>query len=227
MSKPSNRPAADPPRRFDPPAALEAERLDLCRLLDTLDEGQWSTPSLCDGWTVHDVVAHLSTSTRTGLREMVVAIVRARFDFDRAEADTARTIARTTDPDTLVKMLRDHADSTRHAPGSSTPDQLLDVIVHAQDIARPLDLDHPVHPARAIPALDHALASRWYGAEKRFDDVQLAATDTAWASGDGERRLEAPLADLLLLATGRVAGLDNATGDGATIVAERLGATRE
>ncbi len=215
-------PSTGTPHPFDPLVAVEIERIDLCRLLDTLDDTQWAAPSLCDGWTVTDVVAHLTTSTRTGLRDMLASMVRARFDFERAEADTARRIAGTTDPATLVQMLRDHAGLGKHAPGSSTLDQLLDVIVHAQDIARPLDIDHPIHPARAIPALDHALASRWYGAKRRFADVRLAATDTEWASTSGDHNLEAPLADLLLLATGRAAGLADATGAGAAVVAERL-----
>ena len=219
----SLRPATRTPHPFNPLAAVEIERLDLCRLLDTLDNTQWEAPSLCDGWTVKDVVAHLTTSTRTGLRDMIASMVKARFDFERAEADTARRIARTTEPATLVQMLRDHAGVAKHAPGSSTVDQLLDVIVHAQDIARPLNIDHPVQPSRAIPALDHALASRWYGAKRRFADVRLTATDTDWASTSGGKNLEAPLADLLLLATGRAVGLANATGAGATVVAARLG----
>lgn len=222
MSKSSESTASTPSRPFDSLAAVEVERLDLCRVLDTLDESQWSTPSLCDGWTVRDVVAHLTTSTRTGLRDMVVSMVKARFDFDRAEADTARETARNTDPVTLIEMLRAHANSANHAPGSSTLDQLLDVIVHAQDITRPLHIDHPVHPSRAVPALEHALSSRWYGAKKRFADIRLAATDIEWASTSGTKNLDAPLADLVLIATGRPRGLENATGAGATIVAERL-----
>lgn len=50
---------------FDALEATRRERLDLCDHLDTLGPEQWQVPSLCDGWTVKDVVAHLTTSTRT------------------------------------------------------------------------------------------------------------------------------------------------------------------
>lgn len=211
------------PAAFDALDAVRTERLALCDVLDTFDASQWSTASLCDGWTVAEVVAHLTTSTRTGFREMMTSMIKARFDFDRAEADRAREIAGEHEAAALVQWLRVDAGSSKHAPGSSTLDQLLDVIVHAQDISRPLGVEHLVVPARAIPALEHALASRWYGAKKRFADVRLAASDTAWTSGAGERTVEAPLADLLLLATGRPAGLDTATGDAVELVAARLG----
>ena len=46
-------------------AAVTAERLALCELLETLAPGDWSTPSLCPGWTVHDVVAHLTLAPET------------------------------------------------------------------------------------------------------------------------------------------------------------------
>ena len=43
---------------------VKAERLDLAAVLEQLDEHEWRAPSLCPGWTVRDVVAHLTLSTR-------------------------------------------------------------------------------------------------------------------------------------------------------------------
>ena len=36
-----------------------AERTDLADLLETLTPRQWEAPSLCQGWRVRDVVAHV------------------------------------------------------------------------------------------------------------------------------------------------------------------------
>ncbi len=36
-----------------------AEREDLAGFLATLSPEQWQAPSLCEGWRVHDVVAHM------------------------------------------------------------------------------------------------------------------------------------------------------------------------
>lgn len=44
---------------------VHAARAALIDDLTHLDEGQWETPSLCEGWTVHDVVAHLVDTART------------------------------------------------------------------------------------------------------------------------------------------------------------------
>lgn len=51
--------------------------------LDGLTPEQWQLPSLCGGWTVHDVAAHLVDNARTTRLGIVVAMARARFDFDR------------------------------------------------------------------------------------------------------------------------------------------------
>jgi uncharacterized protein (TIGR03083 family) len=41
-------------------AAIDSQRLRTADLLEGLSEEQWRHPSLCDGWTVRDVAAHLS-----------------------------------------------------------------------------------------------------------------------------------------------------------------------
>ena len=65
---------------------VHAERAALAEDLERLDEGSWEAPSLCPGWTVHDVVAHLVDSARTTRIRFVVAFARAGFDFDRLNA---------------------------------------------------------------------------------------------------------------------------------------------
>lgn len=44
---------------------VHAERAALIRDLGRLDDQQWQELSLCDQWTVHDVVAHLVDTART------------------------------------------------------------------------------------------------------------------------------------------------------------------
>lgn len=209
------------------PDLLEAtrrERLELCGFLDMLTPQQWQAASLCPGWTVMDVVAHLTTSTRTGIRDMAVGMIRARGDFDRMEHGRAVALSRTTTPQELVGMLRDTAGSAARAPFTSPVDPLLDVLVHGQDVSRPLGRPRPMAPGRAVPALDHAVASRWYGARERFVGLRLDATDADWAHGDGDRIVSGPVADLLLVATGRPAGLPVLVGSGTTVLADRLAA---
>lgn len=202
--------------------ATRQERLDLCSDLDTLDHREWHTRSLCADWTVKDVVAHLTTATTTTVRDMAIGMVRARGDFDRMERDRARSIAERSTPQDLVAALRTTAGSSSRAPLTSIFDPLLDVLVHGQDIARPLGRQRPMPLERAVPALDHAVNSRWYGTRRRLAGVRVEATDADWRWGDADLVVAGPVADLLLVATGRPAGLAGLRGSGLTMLAERL-----
>ena len=68
---------------------LVAERHRLADTLDTLTDEQWATPSLCAGWTVRDVVAHLVFPSTTSKLRVIVPFAKARFDFDRMTMQTA------------------------------------------------------------------------------------------------------------------------------------------
>ena len=93
--------------------------------------------SLCPGWTVHDVVAHLALNTEDTTLGFVLGLIRARGNFDRMSFDQARMESTESSPDALITRLRHNAGSPQRAPGSSHLDPFLDVIIHGQDIASP------------------------------------------------------------------------------------------
>ncbi|MBT2386244.1 maleylpyruvate isomerase family mycothiol-dependent enzyme, partial [Streptomyces sp. ISL-11] len=72
--------------------ATDVERLGLADLLDELADEEWEKPSLCAGWRVRDVAAHLALS-RTGPGVALTGLVRARGSVDRMVRDTARRYA--------------------------------------------------------------------------------------------------------------------------------------
>jgi uncharacterized protein (TIGR03083 family) len=203
---------------------VEAERLDLADFLEGLDDHEWTVPSLCAGWTVHDVAAHLTLSTRQTSLGTFVRALRARGDINAAFAGWARERAAAFGPAEVIAQLRETAGSTHRMTISSPFDPLLDILVHGQDIARPLGRDRGVRADRALPALDHAWTSPFYGAGQRFDGLRFVATDLEWSTGTGPREVRAPASDLLLLATGRAAGLAGTTGPGAGAAQERMAA---
>lgn len=85
---------------------IHAERTRLTDLLTGLDPDQWSAPSLCQGWRVREVVAHITMPFRLSAPRFLGGMIHARFDFDRfADRDAHRTAARMTDAD-LVAVLR-------------------------------------------------------------------------------------------------------------------------
>ncbi|MCZ2806442.1 maleylpyruvate isomerase family mycothiol-dependent enzyme [Modestobacter sp. VKM Ac-2983] len=201
---------------------VAAQRHALADLLDTLDRDEWSAPSLCLGWTVHDVLAHLTLSTRQSTAGMVLRILRARGDFDRAEARAARERAAAHPPATLTAQLRETAAVDRRVGLSSPRDPLVDVLVHGQDIARPLRRRLPTPPELAVPALRHVWSNVFYGRpSRRLHGVRLIATDTAWSEGAGPE-VCGTAGDLLLLATGRSVSASGVTGAGVGEVAARL-----
>ncbi|WP_328989695.1 maleylpyruvate isomerase family mycothiol-dependent enzyme [Kribbella sp. NBC_01245] len=193
-------------------AWTKAERLSLADFLEELREDEWQADSLCAGWTVRDVAAHMTMSTRTTWSVVLKTVFRARLSFDRMETILATERARRFTPAELIAQLRETAGSPHRTPGAGILDPLLDALVHGQDIARPLGRVRrmPIEPA--IHAANHVIGSKFYGAHRRLRDTRLVATDCDWSAGTGTQDLRGPLADLILVATGRPAGLPTLTG---------------
>ena len=203
-------------------AAVEAERLKLCTFLDGLEPADWSAPSECAGWTVREVVAHLTIPTRATVAGVIAGAIRARGDFHRMADRQARARAAAFQPPELIAQLRETAGSPRRMPGSAPMDPLADVLVHGQDIARPLGRSLTMPPHLAVAALGHVVGSGFTGAPRRIAHLRLVATDETWAHGPGPDEVRGPAADLLLVAYGRPSGLARLSGPGAGLLAPRL-----
>lgn len=195
------------------------ERAALADLLDGLSLEQWAHPSLCPGWTVRDVAAHVISSPQARLRDVVAAMVRARGNFNRAMRDEARRAAQRP-VEQIVADYRRLAGSRRRPPGTTVVDPLLDVLVHTQDIALPLGLSHPMPPSAARVAADRVWRIGFpFRARSRLAGLHLRATDVEWDAGDGAL-VEGPIEALLLVLTGRPAGLARLHGDGVARIAK-------
>ncbi|MBF6338401.1 maleylpyruvate isomerase family mycothiol-dependent enzyme [Nocardia abscessus] len=199
-----------------------AERLGVADFLDDLDDQEWAADSLCSGWTVHDVAAHLTLSNRVTLGATITGVVRARGDWNRMTERMARDRASRYAPAELIAQLREGAGWTRRAPGAGPPDPLVDTMIHGQDIARPLGRRRDMPAEQAVVALEHVLRSPFYGSKKRLRGVRVVVTDAEWSAGTGPEEIHGPLNDLLLLATGRAAGLAGVTGAGVQRLAKAL-----
>jgi uncharacterized protein (TIGR03083 family) len=197
--------------------AIDAERSSVADLLDELTEEEWDHPSLCEGWRVRDVAAHLTLSTAR-VREVAGPVLRARGNFDRMVRDSAvdRASAPTAE---LVAAIRAMVGSRRRAPGVTHLEPLIDVLVHGQDVAVPLGRPRPMPLDAAAAAATRVWTMRWpftiaFGARRRLAGLRLEATDADWAAGAGDR-IEGPVEALLLLLTGRAAAArDRLSGPG-------------
>jgi uncharacterized protein (TIGR03083 family) len=201
---------------------IDRHRRTMADLLAGLSPEQWAAPSLCDGWTVRDVGAHLSLAATTGLGEALSWMVRSRGNFDRMIRDSAIDRARRP-TDVIVADLRGIVGSRKLAPTTFWRDPLLDVIVHAHDIARPLGItvSAPVEAARTAAEWTWQRRFPFFPA-RRLRGLRLVADDVEWSRGDG-LELHGPVESLLLVSTGRPAGLDDLDGPGLELARERFG----
>jgi uncharacterized protein (TIGR03083 family) len=201
--------------------AIDAERAGVADLLDDLTPSDWETPSLCAGWRVRDVAAHL-TLAETGVRTAVVDLIRARGSFDQMVHDTA--VRRAALPTAeFAPRLRAMAGSRRTAPLLTPLEPLLDVLIHGQDIARPLGRSRPMPLAATTASATRVWQlGRPFFARRRLRGIRLTATDADWSRGDGPL-VEGPISALLLLLSGRSAALPELGGEGLAELTARQG----
>jgi uncharacterized protein (TIGR03083 family) len=181
--------------------AIDTQRLRLTEMLDGLTDDEWRHPSLCDGWTVRDVAAHLTYAQST-LPQILGDLVRHPAGMKRGIREGA--IRRASRPTAqLVGEIRGMVGSQRHITLVTYRETLIDILVHSQDIAVPLGRPFDLDPRAAAFAARRVWTSGYpFWPRRRFKGVALIATDTDWTAGEG-REEKAPIGTILLRLTGR------------------------
>jgi uncharacterized protein (TIGR03083 family) len=201
---------------------IERERTALGGMLATLTPRQWEQPSLCAEWTVRDVAAHVIAWPATTLGQGLVAALRAGGHYNRMIRDEARRRAQRPTAEIVADFAR-LAGSRRHPPVVGCREGLIDILVHTQDIALPLGLRHDMPSDAARDSADRIWRMGFpFFARRRLAGLRLEATDADWAVGDGAA-VQGPISALLLLVSGRPAGLEGLTGPGAPLLRKRTG----
>ena len=181
-------------------AAVDAQRRSLADLLEGLTAEQWTAPSLCDGWRVRDVAAHLTHSHMPPGR-MLVEALKSGFRFDPMIRRLA--VEDTRSQPEIVAALRGMVGSRRKVPGTSVQQPLIEVLVHGQDIAVPLGIDRPMPTEAAVEVANHMWRMRFpMHPAARLRGLRLVATDADFAVGEG-REVRAPIRDLVMVIAGR------------------------
>ena len=198
---------------------IHAERAETADTWTTLSPTQWAAQSWCQGWSVQDTAGHILAAAEQTPVNFYQELISAGFRFNVFTDRGARKLA-VIGPDELVRRLRARTSTTNHPPAPVLA-MLGEIVVHGQDIRRPLGLKH-----RPPEAALTAVADGWknsnllIGAKRRISGLRLRATDTGWAHGDGPE-VSGPLLSLILAMTGRTAVLPDLTGDGVAELGSR------
>jgi len=203
-------------------SAIDDQRARTADLLQRLTEHQWDHPSLCHGWTVRHVAAHL-TLQQERIRDVAAFVARnprllRTMSLNASIHSSAVIQSRLPTPE-IIARIRAMIGSRRHNAFVTPLETLTDILVHSQDIALPLGvkLEMPTATSALSATRVWDTRSSWLASVFRplpLEGFQLTATDIDWSRGDGPE-VAGPVGALLLLLTGRTAALDQLTGEGA------------
>jgi uncharacterized protein (TIGR03083 family) len=200
-------------------AVIHAERKTLAGDLQSLTEVQWDTPSLCGGWSVRDVLAHMTATARMTPPKFFSKMMSSGFKFSRMTSSDIAVERGASTADTLARFTSVIDSST--APPGPTDSWLGETLVHSEDIRRPLGIAH-VYPTQAAVQVANFYkgSNLLIGAKNRIAGVSMRATDTDWQHGQGPE-VTGPIMALVMAMTGRQAALDGLSGPGLDVLRTR------
>lgn len=197
------------------------ERREWASFLRTLSEAQWDRPSLCDGWTVRDVVAHA-----VSYEEATPLAVASRFVRGGLRLSGANAVGLRDRGFVPASALIDELERNLHPRGLTrmfgSRIALLDAVVHNQDIRRALGFPRLIPAERLVPCLNFARVAPPIAAYPRIRGLRMTATDLDWSAGRGPL-VNGPAETLLMAIAGRRTSYDDLAGPGAAILLSRIG----
>lgn len=175
--------------------------LGLADLLESRGPEAWDSDSLCEGWLVRNVVAHVTMPARLTVEQFGAEMTAAGGDFTAMSDGIAiRDGDRPTSE--LLEQLRSPALHAWQPPGGGEVGALSHAVIHSLDVTIPLG-QAAVAPPDAVQAILEELASAggdWFGVD--LTDVRLEATDVHWNWGNGNV-IQADSGALVALVSGR------------------------
>jgi uncharacterized protein (TIGR03083 family) len=198
---------------------VHAERKALAADLHPLGQEQWSSPSLCGSWTVREVCAHMTATAKMTPPAFFAKLIASGFSFERVQAKGIAAETGSTPAETLARFEA-VVNSVKHPPGPADT-TLGETIIHAQDIRRPLRIQHE-YPTEAVARIAdfYTRSNLLIGAKRRIAGLTLRASDATWSHGSGPE-VSGPLLSLVLAMTGRKVALDDLSGEGTATLRAR------
>ena len=194
---------------------VAAEQREFADFLRGLTPEEWESPSLCSGWSVREVVIHIAIHSHTGAGERTLKLARVRFSEDRLHEPE-----RTRKPDELIAWLESPAELAREKPLV----QLSELMIHQQDVRRPLGAVRDIPADRLCNVLDFGVTRfggiAVAGARRRAKGLRLVATNVPWNAGTGPE-VSGPGEALFMALNGRADALADLSGPGVEALSRR------
>jgi uncharacterized protein (TIGR03083 family) len=198
---------------------IHAERRQMAETWTAMSSGQWTAQSWCQGWSVQDTAGHIVAAAEQTPPNFYKELASAGFRFNVFTDRGARRLG-AVGPDELVRRLRARTSTTNHPPAPVMA-MLGEIVVHGEDIRRPLGLKHQPPEAALVAVADSwKYSNLLIGSKRRITGLRLRATDTEWVHGDGPE-VSGPLLSLILAMTGRKDVHPDLTGEGVAELARR------
>lgn len=191
---------------------IAAERRDLADQLAALPAAAWDSPTLCAGWRVRDLVAHVTMPFRYSAGRFVLELLRSGGRF-HAMADRCAGRDAAASPAELLAALRDNVTHPWKPPGGGYVGALTHDVIHGLDALVPLGIDRRVPADRLSVVLDSITAPaarKYFGTD--LSGIELRATDVEWSFGSGQP-LSGAAQDLALVLCGRKLPPGRLTGE--------------
>ncbi|MEE4022492.1 maleylpyruvate isomerase family mycothiol-dependent enzyme [Gordonia sp. PKS22-38] len=197
-----------------------AERRELGELLANLSDDEWHGPTLCPGWTVRDVVAHLVGYLDRSQWSYPGAMLRQRFSLHGLNADDVAA-ATGIGSESLLAQVRLGTPPNGVGAVLGGRITLVECMIHREDIAAPLGIERSVPPERLCVSLDFVRIAPLIRGAWTTRGVRLVATDLDWSAGRGPE-VRGPAMSLLLAMARRPHALTTLSGPGVARLDRRL-----
>jgi uncharacterized protein (TIGR03083 family) len=183
--------------------AITAERHELAAVLTGLSAQMWDARTLCAGWRVREVVAHMTMPFRYSIPQFAVELLKARGNFDRMADRCARRDAASLSAGELAAAIRDNASHPWKPPGGGFEGALTHDVIHGLDFTVPLGINRQIPEDRlriVLRGLATAKGLKYFGVG--LDGIELRADDIDWTFGSGTP-MSGTAQDLALVLCGR------------------------
>ncbi|HEX5188238.1 MAG TPA: maleylpyruvate isomerase family mycothiol-dependent enzyme [Streptosporangiaceae bacterium] len=183
--------------------AIAAERQELADLLAGLPPEAWDAPTLCAGWRVRELVAHVTMPFRYSTAKFMAELIRSGGRFHAMADRCARRDAAAIAASGLRQSLLDNVENPWRPPGGGQAGALTHDVIHGLDLAVPLGIGRRVPRERlliVLQAITEPRALKHFGAH--LTGIELRAEDMDWSFGAGDQ-VSGLAQDLALVVCGR------------------------